>query len=531
MDFDLVITKGKVIDGTGNPWFRADIGIKDGKIAKIGRLDQESARTTIDAKGSTLCPGFIDMHSHDDLIFFRDIWNKPKLRQGVSTVVVGNCGISPAPVNKRTARELQNYLSILIPEGGVAIDWSSYGDFCRKLESLGSLGTNITGLVGHGTVRIAVLGMDTRDPSEEELGQMKELIAQSMREGALGMSTGLIYPPGAFTKTEELIELSKVVSEYGGLYATHIRDEGNRVVEAVAEAIRIGREAALPVEISHYKAMGRSNWGKTTETLRMIMEARREGIDVTADAYPYTAASTYLSSLLPPWAHQGGQEKLKQRCHDPEAKEELRRFIEERSDWQNPVKQAGWENIFLSYSSNYSRFEGMSVPEIAERLGKDPYEAVFQILAQDGTSATMILFLMNEADVEKVISHPYVMIGTDGIPDLGVGTPHPRAYGSFPRVLGTYARDRKLMTIEDAIRKMTSQVAQKLGLSTKGLIRQGFDADITILDVDAIADKTTYHEPRSKPEGVEYVIVNGIVSIEKGELTGNAAGRVIIRKA
>ena len=526
MDFDILIKNGRIVDGTGNPWFKGDLGIRDGKIVKIGRIQKNEAEYIVNAKNLAVTPGFIDMHSHDELIFFKDAFNKPKLSQGVTTVVTGNCGLSVAPVNKETLDVLKSYTGILGED--IEFTWRSYKEFLKNLEDINGIGTNFVGLIGHGTLRIAVMGMEARGPTKEELEEMKRLLAQSMEEGAFGMSTGLIYPPGVYSKTEELIELSKVVAEYGGIYATHMRDEGNRVIKSVREAIRIGREAGVGVEISHHKVAGKANWGKIRETLKMIERAREEGIDITADAYPYTAGSSYLAAILPPWAHEEGEEKLKERCRNPKTREEMKKFIEERTDWQNFVKEAGWENIVLAYSPTYPEFIGKNILEISKEWNKDPYDVVFDIIAEDGASAEMIIFMMDEKDVEIVISHPYVMIGTDGL-DTGEGNPHPRAYGTFPRVIGVYVRDKKLMTLEEAIRKMTSLPAQRLGLKDRGLIKEGMWADIVIFDPKTIRDRATYDNPRATPEGIEYVIVNGVISIEKGELTGEKGGKILRR--
>ncbi len=526
MGFDILIKNGRIVDGTGNPWFKADLGIKDGKIVKIGRIQKNEAEYIINAKNLVVAPGFIDMHSHDELIFFKDTLNKPKLSQGVTTVVTGNCGLSVAPVNEETLDILKSYTGILGED--VEFAWRSYKEFLKNLEGINGIGTNFVGLIGHGTLRIAVMGMEARDPTKEELEEMKRLLAQSMEEGAFGMSTGLIYPPGVYSKTEELIELSKVVAQYGGFYASHMRDEGDRVVEAVREAIRIGREAGVPVEISHHKTAGKRNWGRSKETLKLIEEARDEGIDVTVDAYPYTAGSTYLASLLPPWAHEGGEEKLKERCRDPETRLEMKKFIEEKEDWQNFIKEAGWENIVVTYSPNFPEIVGKNLGEISKLWNKDPFDALFDILSEDGTRADMIIFMMNEEDIERILSKPFTMIGTDGL-DTGEGNPHPRTYGTFPRVLRFYVREKKVITLEDAIRKMTSLPAQKLGLKDRGLLREGFWADIVIFDPKTIRDKATYDNPRATPEGIEYVIVNGVVSVEKGELTGEKGGKVLRR--
>ncbi len=524
MEYDIVIKNGKIIDGTGNPWFRADIGIKDGRIVKIGLVSENNAHRIINADGLVVAPGFIDIHAHDDLVFFNDPLNKPKLMQGITTVICGNCGMSPAPLSKRRVNELKTYLGIF--PTNVDFDWESYGEYLHRIEELGPLGTNFAGLVGHGTLRIAVMGVEARDPEPEELEDMKKLLARSLREGAFGMSTGLIYPPGCYAKTMELIELSRVVASHGGYYATHMRNESTAVLEAIAEAIRIGREAGVRVEISHLKVLGKANWGRASEVLRMIEKARENGVDVTADAYPYTAGSTYLAALLPSWAHDGGEEKLKERCRDPRVREELRKYIEERDDWENIAKQIGWENIVLTYSPTYPEFIGKSIAEIAEMADKDPYEVVFDIIAEDGFKALMIDFIMNEGDVEKIITHPYVAVGTDGF-DLGVDKPHPRTYGAFPRVLKVYVREKKILRLEDAIRKMTSLPAQKLGLRDRGLIREGCWADIVIFDPKTVSDEATYQEPRKKPKGIKYVIVNGVIEVENEELTGKRGGRVL----
>jgi N-acyl-D-amino-acid deacylase len=523
MTFDLLIKNGMIVDGTGNPWFRGNIGIKNEKITKISRASAKAKRI-IDAEGLIVAPGFIDMHAHDDLIFFLDTYNKPKLQQGITTIVSGNCGISAAPIDNKTSNLLKPYL--FSSAKYVKLDWNHYSTYLDRIERLGHLGTNFIGLIGHGTLRIAVMGMKNRVPTKEELNKMKNLLAQSMKEGAFGISTGLIYPPGVYAKTEELIELSKVVARYGGIYATHMRDEGDHLSEAVQEVIKIGREAKVPVEISHYKICGKSNWGKLEDTLRIIEEARAQGIDITMDSYPYTAGSTYLSALLPPFTHEGGEKKLKERCKDPKMRIKIKRFIEERTDWQNLIKQAGWENIILSYSIDHPELIGNTISKISETYKKDPFNILFDIISKDGNNAQIIIFMMNEEDVKKAISHQYTMIGTDGI-DEGVGIPHPRSYGTFPRVIRIYARNEKIISIEDAIRKMSSLPAQKLGIKDRGLLREGFWADIVIFDPNKIIDRATYQEPRNSPEGIEYVIVNGTISIRNGKLTKEKGGRIL----
>ncbi len=525
-EYDIVIKNGLIVDGTGQPCYTADVGIFQGKIVKIGKICPTAYDKLIDVDGKVVAPGFIDMHSHDDLVPFRDKYNLPKLRQGITTVVVGNCGISPAPVNPRTLDILRSQLGILGAE--VEFTWRSYGDYLDALDSLGNIGTNIVGLVGHGALRIATMGMEARDPTPDELGEMKRLLEDAIRDGAFGMSTGLIYPPGVYSKTDELIELSKVVSKYGGLYSSHIRNEGVKVVEAVSEAIEIGRKAGVSVQISHHKASGKRARGLTKVTLKMIEEARKEGIDVSADAYPYTAGSTYLAALLPDWVHEGGEENMKRVLMDKELRIKVRNEIIKRRNWIDAGNGMEWDKILLTYSSRYEKYLGKSIKEISTIVDKDPFDLVFEILLEDGYNASMITFSMDQEDVDRVISHPEVMIGTDGL-DTGKGFPHPRAYGTFPRIIRRYVAEKQMFGMEEAVRKMSGMPARKLLLKEKGFIKEGYDADIVILNPREVKDKATFENPRQYPEGIEYVIVNGVVSIENGELTGLLGGKVLRR--
>ncbi len=525
-EYDLVIKDGLIVDGTGQPRYTADIGIFHGKIVKIGKISPTAYDKLIDVDGMVVAPGFIDMHSHDDLVLFRDPYNMPKLRQGITTVVVGNCGISPAPVNMDTIEILRSQLGILASE--VEFNWRSYGEYLDALERVGSLGTNIVGLVGHGALRIYVMGMEARDPSEDELNEMKSLLADALENGAFGMSTGLIYPPGVYSKTEELIELSRVVAEYGGIYSSHIRNEGVNVIEAVSEAIEIGRRARVSVQISHHKSSGKGAYGKTKVTLKMIEEARNEGIDVSADAYPYTAGSTYLAALLPPWVHEGGEENMKKILRDIDTREKVKMEIIKERNWVDVKEGEKWDRIILTYSSKYIDFLGKSIHYIARETNKDPFDLVFEILLEDGYKAGMIIFSMDQRDVDRVISHPEVMIGTDGL-DTGEGLPHPRAYGTFPRVIRRYVAEMQVMTMEEAVRKMSGFPARKLLLKEKGFIKEGYDADIVILNPREVRDTATFEDPRRYPEGISYVIVNGVISVEDGEPTGEKGGKVLRR--
>ncbi len=528
LSYDLLIRNGCVVDGTGNPWFIADLGIKKGKIVKIGKVAEKTAAKTIDATGLIVAPGFIDVHSHDDIAFFIDPLNKQKLQQGITTVVTGNCGISFAPVNRKYLSLLEGYTATLVGKSDIT-KWNSFAEYLDKLDH-SEPGMNVASLVGHGTLRIAIMGMENREPTAEELEEMKKLLSQAMEEGAFGISTGLIYPPGVYSKTKEIVELCKVVAEYGGTYVSHIRGEGDTISQAIKEALEIGREANVPVEISHHKVSGKANWGRSVETLALIKEARADGIDVTADAYPYTAGSTMLTALFPPWVYAGGEQKFIERVKDQKTRAAIKRDIEEKTDWFNIIKGAeSWKDILIVSSSHHPEYEGKSLLNISQGLNKDPYETLFDLAAEDGSKCMIVIFMMNDEDVERIICDPMVAIITDATFDTGVGKPHPRGFGTFPRVLGRYVREKSLMSLEEAIRKMTSLPAQRFNLKSKGLLREGFDADVTIFNPKNVIDKATYRNPRAKPDGIEYVIVNGSLVLRKNEFTKERPGKVIRR--
>jgi N-acyl-D-amino-acid deacylase len=529
--FNIILKNAYVIDGTGSRRFKADIGIEGSKIAKIGDLKSEEAAQTIDISGLVASPGFIDMHSHSDFTLLINPKAESKIRQGITTEVVGNCGFSAAPLNGTIKEEIRKTMPIL-EESGLELDWSTMKGYLDRLEKQG-IAVNVVPLVGHGNIRACAMGFDNRAPTETELEEMKKRVAKAMEEGAFGMSTGLIYPPGCYAKTGELIELSKVVANYGGIYASHIRGEGDRLFSSVKEAIKIGEEAKVSVEISHHKAGGRANWGKVKETLKMISDARAKGIDVTCDVYPYTAGSFGLASMLPPWAHEGGSEKLFERLRDPKIREKLRKEMEEGTrEWPSPLKAADWDATVIARSKRHPEFEGKSVEKIARSRGINPFEFVFDLLIEESAAVSVVRFAMCEEDVRLVMQHPFSMIGTDssavapyGI--LGQGKPHPRGYGTFPRVLGRYVRKEKTLRLEDAVRKMTSLPARKLGLKDRGLIKEGMHADITIFNPETVLDKATYAEPHQYPEGIEYVLVNGKVTVERKEHTEALAGKAL----
>jgi len=529
--FDVIIKNGKVIDGAGNPWFKADVGIDEQKISAIGRLSAEKASKIIDADGLVVSPGFIDMHSHSDFELLVNPKAESKIRQGITTEVIGNCGESAAPLNDLMKAETRKTDS-LIEEAELQLDWSTMKDYLSRLGRQGGA-VNVVPLVGHGNLRVYTMGFVDRPPTKTELEEMKKRLAQAMEEGAFGISTGLIYPPGCYAETDELIELSRVVASYGGFYTSHIRDEGDKMLESVKEAIEIGEEAGIPVEISHHKAEVKANWGKVKESLKMIEEVRDRGIDVTCDVYPYVAASTVLSAELPHWAHEGGTEKLVQRLTDAETRARLIREMREESPDQASMPEVDiWDVTQIARCKNHPDLEGKTVSEIAQTKHMDAFELVFDLLIDDA-AISIVGFHMCEDDVCTVLRHPVSMIGTDasavapyGV--LGKGKPHPRSYGTFPRVLGKYVREERILTLENAIRKMTSLPAQKLGLRDRGIIREGMRADITIFNPETITDRATYQNPHQYPDGVEYVIVNGKIAVGERGHTGVLAGGVLL---
>lgn len=534
--FNLIIKNAKIVSGAANPWFNADIGVKKGRILKIGRLKTSDAELVINAEGLIVCPGFIDAHSHTDLVIPFNPGVESTIMQGVTTLITGNCGISLAPVAQATKDLLVKSVSPHIPKGmKLEISWNTFNEYLRYEEEL-SPAANIGHLVGHGTVRTAVLGFDIRTPSAKELEKMKKLVVEAMEAGALGLSSGLIYPPGMYAKKEELIELAKVVAMFGGVYASHIRGEGKTLMKSLMEAIEIGGKGCLPVEISHHKASGKPYWGKTSKSLELIEEARRRGIDVTCDQYPYLAGMTSLATLLPPWAHEGGLKKLLGRLESPDERRRIKKDMEKGiPGWENMIATNGWENIRVSsVRTNENRFlEGKNLAEITRiKIKPDEYTALFDLLLEEKGEATMLLFSMNEDDVLRVMTHPSQMVGSDSwsVTSHGImseGKPHPRFYGTYPRILGKYVREEGVLTLEDAIRRMTSLPAQRFRLKNRGLIMEGMWADITIFDRERIIDRASYDDPHQYPEGIEYVLVNGQIVLERGKNTGVHAGKIL----
>jgi len=532
VNFDLVIKNGKIIDGTGNPWYQADIGIENGKISKIGRFREGwTAETDIDAEGRIITPGFIDLHTHNDIPFHFDNRLPSMLAMGITTSMGGNCGISLAPVNRQTEDLLQKYVGFLVPpDHKMNFIWESFAEYLDVVEKEKST-INLGFLVGHGALRIAAMGFDNRDPTPNELETMQTHVKEAMQAGAFGFSSGLIYPPGSYCKTSELIALAKVAAEYGGVYFTHIRNESDQVIESVKEAIQVGEGSGGSVHIAHLKAAGQQNWGKSKETLKLLEDANAKGIHVTADQYPYIAGSTYLSSIYPQWAHEGGIEDLLDRLKDPKALERLQKEMESGPGW---VKDCTWDGIVIgAVKTDKNRdIEGKSVAEIAKLRGTIPFSAANDLMIDEGGEIQMIIFAMDDADVQRIMKHPLICVGSDGwacSPEgvLSGGKPHPRSYGTFPRVLGKYVRQDRVLTLQDAIRKMTSFSALQIGLFDRGLLREGYLADVVIFDSKTIQDRATFDQPHQYPKGICYVIVNGEVTLKNNVHTGAFPGRVL----
>lgn len=496
--YDVLIRNGKIIDGTGNSWYYGDIAVKDGKIISIGKLSNVTATKTIDAKGLIVAPGFIDVHGHIEGGVFERPTADNYIYDGVTTVVTGNCGGSA----------------------------ESMKVFFRRLDSM-KTSINIASLIGHNTVRRQAMGLDDRLATPEEQKKMEELVAQAMNEGAVGLATGLIYLPGMYSNTAEVVGLAKSAAAYGGIYASHIRNEESKVVDAINEAINIGKEANIPVQISHFKVSHKANWGRSKETLPLIENARKKGYDVTIDQYPYTASSTNLGVRLPDWALSGGQDSLKNRINDPAIHKKI------IADMLAQLKEYKYKNYSYAVVANYrpdSSYNGKSISEINKLNGRKPKaneeaETILDMMMKGG--AQMVYHGMDENDVRYFLKYPFNMIGADGGVSNGRGMPHPRTYGTNARVLGKYVREEKIISLEEAIRRMTSLAAQKFNLKDRGLLKEGYAADIVVFNEDEVIDKATFENPHQFSVGFKYVLVNGQPVIENEKHNGTRSGQTL----
>ena len=529
--WDVLIQQARVVDGSGAPSFVGDVAIRGDTIAHVGTLASPQARVLIDGTGLTLAPGFIDLHTHSDYTLLVNPLAESKVHQGVTTEVIGNCGTSPAPLGDDAypiirARMQQQYQ--------LDVSWRTLADYLQRLAASGTA-VNVVPIVGHGTIRSAVMGYDQRPPTTSELTCMQTLLAEAMSDGAFGLSTGLVYAPGCYADTDEIVELAKVVGQAGGMYFSHIRGESDSVLEAAQEAIAVGERAGVAVQISHLKTAGRDNWEKTPALLDLLDQANARGLDVTGDMYPYTAGATSLGALLPPWVHEGGLAKLFPRLRDEQVRTRIRHDIEHGvDDWWNPARAAGWSGVQISRAPQQRSYQGMRLSDIAALRQQDPLGVALDILLAEEGNAGVVLFMMDDAQVQTILQHPQVMIGSDagatapyGV--LGQGHPHPRAYGTFPRILGTYVRERGAISLEEAIFRMTGLTAWRLGLSDRGLVRPGYKADVVIFDAQHIADRATYDIPHVYPTGIRWVLVNGQVILRDGERLPVLPGRVLRR--
>lgn len=524
MSYDLLIINARIIDGSGEPAFTGSIGIRGEKIVAVGDLPEAESSTTLNANGMAVSPGFIDIHSHSEFTLLADPRGEGKLMQGVTTEISGNCGLSAGPLYGDYFERRKGDLSEL----GQELSWHGIGEFFNILENRG-LSLNFATLIGHGNLRGSVVGYTNRKPTAEEMERMKSLLRESMKAGGLGLSSGLIYPPGVYSDTEELIELAKVVKEFGGIYASHMRSESDKLLEAITEAIRIGEEAGVPVQISHLKTGGEKNWHKLDGAFELIEAARLRGVDVTADRYPYTASSTDLDAILPSWSYEGGVNAELARLSDPETRERLKNEILA----QHPNEDY-WEKVMVaSVDTEKSKgFEGKTMAEVAREMGKEPCEALFDFLLEEKLRISAIYFSMSEENLRRILQKPYVMVGSDASARAingpsRLGKPHPRAFGSFPRVLSKFVREEKVLTIEEAVMKMTSLPAQKLGLKDRGIIKPGGFADLVVFNPERVHDTATYTEPYSYPMGIRHVIVNGSVVVRDGAYTGAKPGKIL----
>ncbi len=533
--FDVVITNGHIIDGTGSPWYSGDVGIRGGRIAAIGNLSAASRKQTIDAKGMVVAPGFIDMLGQSELTILVDPRLPSKIYQGITTEITGEGG-SVAPLNDSLIRaDHDSYEHFKL-----TADWHTLSEYFARLEKQG-MGINLATYVGATQVRRMVLGDADVQPTPQQLDQMKELVRQGMRDGAVGVSTSLMYAPAPYAKTEELIALAAEAAKFGGIYASHIRSEGDNVLESLDEAIRIGREAHIPVEIWHFKVGGKKNWGRMPEAIAEVEAARHSGVDITADTYAYPAWFNTMSAFIPPWAHDGGKDKLIERLKDPATRQRIRKdILAPEHPWDNEWGEIpGPEAVLIGVVHNpkLRPLLGKTLAQIAaiwnnDHPEKDAMDTLFDFLVEDDAFTEVAVFAMSEPDVALALQQPWVSIDNDSegtSPEglLGQDHPHPRAYGTFPRILRKYVREEKKLSLEDAIRKFSSLPAQRMRLTDRGVLKAGMWADVVIFDPGAIRDLATFDKPNQLSEGMRFVLVSGTPVIEEGKMTGSLPGKVL----
>ncbi len=530
MAWSLLLRGGTVVDGTGAPGRAADIAVEGEHIAAVAPKLSGAADRVIDVAGRVVAPGFIDMHSHSDLFYFACPSAESKVRQGVTTEVVGMCSFSQAPVRPEQQALVKGWV------GGIGLTpdlhWETFGQYLDKLRGLRPA-VNVIHFVGHGALRIAAMGFEARPAAADEVRAMERGLGDAMDAGAWGFSTGLVYPPSAYAQTEELIALAQSMRGRHGFYFSHVRGESAMLLDSIAEAIRIGDAGGVPVQIAHVKASGRENWPKLDGALGLIDDARRRGVDVAGDVYPYHAGATKMDNLMPAWAHEGGVSRLLERLADRATRKRITDECLVDGERWGTVSQGriGFDQVFIA-ACRRRELEGLNLAQLATQTGKPPAEALMDLLLDERCTVAMVSFSQSLDNVAKVLAHPALMIGSDSIPLYSgegerPGKPHPRTYGTFPRVLGEYARDRKLFSLETAVHKMTGMPASRLGLTDRGVVRAGAVADLVVVDAAAVKDESSYADPHRYPSGIPYVVVNGHVTVDGGRLVGPGTGRVL----
>jgi N-acyl-D-amino-acid deacylase len=529
-NFDVVIKGGTVYDGTGGEPRRVDLAIRGDRIAGIGEFKNAKAKTTIDARGLTVAPGFVNMLSWSTASLIQDGRSQSEIRQGVTTEIMGE-GESMGPVNDRVREHMLREQSDIKYD----IKWNTLAEYLRYLESHG-ISCNVASFIGATTIREYVIGFEDKAPTPEQLDQMRELVRKEMEAGALGIGTSLIYPPAFYAKTEELIEMCKVAAKYQGKYISHMRSEGNHLLEALDELIRISREAGIPAEVYHIKAAGQPNWGKIDDLLSRIEGAQKEGLKITADMYTYTAGGTGLDACLPPWTEDGGYPALFKRLRDPATREKIKAQVQTpSSEWENMYLAAGGpEHILLAgfKSEKLKLLTGKTLAEVAKTRGKDPIDTAMDLIAEDESRIGTIYFIISEENIKKELAKPWISFGSDEASQAPEGVflksnPHPRAYGNFARVLGKYVRDEKVLPMSDAIHRLSGLPATNLGLDHRGFLKEGMFADVVVFDPATIADRATFEKPHQYATGVKHVFVNGVQVLKAGEHTGAKPGRAL----
>ncbi len=541
---DIIIKNSHIVDGTGAPAFQADIVIDRGRIldlCSVGKTRDINAQTIIDADGMILSPGFIDMHTHSDFSLFLEPRADSKIRQGVTTEVTGNCGGSPAPMIASGRRDFMEYMTGLghlylneLPDK--TWNWNTLDDFFTQLLATGSA-VNIVPLVGHSTLRSNVMGYKSKFPDKDEMAMMKRLLEIELEKGAFGLSSGLIYHPGAFADANEMEELALIVRKYNGIYSTHMRSEGRFLFDAVDEAISVADKSGVSLEISHLKCETPARWGKAQQVLEKIGQARKKGLNVNFDQYPYTAYGTGLLEIFPVWAKENGTARMIKVLNDPAKRRQvIRDMVDPSCDWDNPMEGLDWDQVLLSgYTQPENiEFNGMSIKDMAQKSDIDPLEAIFKVFCRENGDLNMIVFSMSESDLITILKDPAGMIGSDGCcvsPEGAAGKMpvHPRFYGTFPRILGRYVREKKVIDLEQAIHKMTGLPAEKLGLKKRGLIKKGMAADLVLFDSKTVKDQADFDDPHQYPTGISHVFVNGKPVVQNFEHTGQLPGQRLVR--